>query len=133
MSPPSLYVCEAARGSRYRHENLHILAAERGRVVEGSYNPIGVATELLDDGARTRGGGAPSTQCSPCPESRGDDPYRSSVFFRPIGTRVGDELQEVRRLPLKPGAHAALTLHFYNPHLSEVLRGPPRTPRPHPR
>src|SRR5690606_26719516 len=48
-----------------------------------------------------------------------DDPYRRSVFFRPLGLRVGEELHVARRVPLEPGARAALVLGFHNPHLTE--------------
>ncbi len=210
MPPPALYVCKAARRPRYRHENLHLLAAERGRVVEAAYNPMWVATGLLDEGAIPRGApvyvlltdrpyarlvpvrqgevlevvcdellvrlrillrgwiGAPGGdvdaftrlvhEAAPAEapgekfvllkrddvvferffdgrEDEGwrravdavlamsraaeDDPYRGSVFFRPLGLRVGGELHESRRLPLEPGARAALALRFHNPHLSE--------------
>ena len=48
-----------------------------------------------------------------------DDPYRRSVFFRPLGLRVGDELHVARRVPLEAGARATLLLGFHNPHLTE--------------
>src|SRR5690606_26356198 len=48
-----------------------------------------------------------------------DDPYRRSVFFRPLGLRAGEELHVARRVPLDPGARAALVLGFHNPHLTE--------------
>jgi hypothetical protein len=49
-----------------------------------------------------------------------DDAYRRSVFFRPVGLRVGDdELARARRVPLEPGARATLVLQFHNPHLDD--------------
>src|SRR5690606_24729578 len=48
-----------------------------------------------------------------------DDPYRSSIFFRPLGLRVGDELHRARLLPVEAGSNASLALRFHNPHLGE--------------
>ncbi|HEX7050823.1 MAG TPA: hypothetical protein VF188_11515, partial [Longimicrobiales bacterium] len=193
MTP--IYVCKAARRPRYRHENLHLLAAERGRVVEAAYNPMWVAPELLeDDAAIPRGAPVvflftdrPYTRLVPVRQGEvldveraelmlrlrvllrgwigapgGDvaaftravreasggevpgekfvfrkrddveferffddredegwrravdavldmsraaegDPYRGSVFFRPLGLRAGDALHASRRVPLEPG------------------------------
>lgn len=208
MTP--IYVCKAARRPRYRHENLHLLAAERGRVVEAAYNPMWVAPELLeDDAAIPRGAPVvflftdrPYTRLVPVRQGEvldveraelmlrlrvllrgwigapgGDvaaftravreasggevpgekfvfrkrddveferffddredegwrravdavldmsraaegDPYRGSVFFRPLGLRAGDALHASRRVPLEPGTPAALALRFHNPHLT---------------
>ena len=47
------------------------------------------------------------------------DPYRDSVFFRPLGVRAGGEPHEARRVPLAPGERASVALRFYNLHLTE--------------
>jgi hypothetical protein len=206
----ALYLFKAARRPYYRKENLHLLAAERGSVVEVAYNRMWVAPEYFDEGAIPRGtivyfvfterpyslfvpvrqgevvdvqrdelmlrlrvllrswvgvedrdlvdftrlvkqthpGLAPGNKfvipkrdgipLQPFFDEREavgwrntidhllemsraseDDPYRQSVFFRPAGLRVGDEVHVARRVPLEPGTSAALQLQFYNPHLTE--------------
>jgi len=55
MAEASLYLFKTARRPRYRKENLDLLAAERGTVVEVSYNRSWVAPEFFDEGAIGRG------------------------------------------------------------------------------
>src|SRR5690606_18569392 len=52
---PDLYLFKAARRPLYRKENLHLLAAERGSVVEVAYNRTWVAPELYEPDAIPRG------------------------------------------------------------------------------
>src|SRR5690606_25409667 len=209
-SSPTLYLFKAARRPLYRKENLQLLAAERGSVVDVWYNRGWVAPELLGEGgirpgtpvvfvftdrpytrfvpvrqgevleagtdelglrlrviagnrlgvpgndlaAYTRAvkeadpGGVPGARfVAPkrddvelvsyydtradegwrrvvenileASKLAHDDPYRRSVFFRPLGLRVDGELHVDRRIPLAPGARAALVLGFHNPHLTE--------------
>jgi hypothetical protein len=49
----------------------------------------------------------------------GDDPYRSSVFFRRLGVQVGEEDYRPKRVVVAPGTDAKVRLSFFNPHLSE--------------
>ncbi|HEX6938820.1 MAG TPA: hypothetical protein VF158_05370, partial [Longimicrobiales bacterium] len=209
-SSQTLYLFKAARRPLYRKENLQLLAAERGGVVDVWYNRTWVAPELWGAGRVTPGtrvvfvftdrpytlfvpvrqgevleagmdelglrlrivagnrvgvrdndlaaytravkeadpGGVPGARfVAPkrddvelaayydAREDQGwksvvanilaasklahDDPYRRSVFFRPLGLRVEGELHVARRVPLEPGARAALVLGFHNPHLTE--------------
>jgi len=55
MGLPDLYLFKAARRPLYRKENLHLLAAERGSVVEVAYNRTWVAPELYEPDAIPRG------------------------------------------------------------------------------
>src|SRR5690606_24507581 len=48
---PTLYLFKAARRPLYRKENLQLLAAERGSVVDVWYNRAWVAPELWGEGA----------------------------------------------------------------------------------
>ena len=209
-SSQTLYLFKAARRPLYRKENLQLLAAERGSVIDIWYNRAWVAPELWGEGRVTPGtrvvfvfadrpytlfvpvrqgevleagtdelglrlrivagnwvgvrdndlaaftravkeadpGGVPGarfvalkrddiefTAYYDAREEQGwksvvenileasklaqDDPYRRSVFFRPVGLRVGEDLHVARRVPLEPGARAALVLDFHNPHLAE--------------
>lgn len=213
MSPPPIYLFKAARRPAHLRENLNILAAERGSIVEVAYNQMWVAPEYFMEGSivpgtrvyfiysdrpyslfvPVRGGEviaaaweepllrlrvllhswvgiegrglgeftdlvketnrarAPGSQSAKfvlprvdeAPliswyddrEDEGwrrtienllemsagseDDPYRSSVFFRPLGLRIGEELHETRRVPVAEGSEASLALRFHNPHLAE--------------
>jgi hypothetical protein len=211
MSDQPIYLFKGARRPLYRKENLHILAEERGAVVEVGWNRSWVAPEFFDDGVIARGrpvifvftdrpyehfvpvragevvraewddltlrlrvslrnhvgledmevshftrlvkGAVPGL----CPghkfvgpkrdgvelvnyyderEEDGwrrvvdqvlamsgaseDDPYRRSVFFRPLGLKVGDASRtRARGVPLEPGERAILDLGFHNPHLDD--------------
>jgi hypothetical protein len=50
-----LYLFKAARRPLYRKENLHLLAAERGSIVEVAYNRSWVAPEYCEPGSIARG------------------------------------------------------------------------------
>jgi hypothetical protein len=215
----AIYLFKAARRPLYRKENLHLLAADRGSVVEVGYNRMWIAPEYFEAGSITRGtpvyfvfterpyslfvpvrqgevvdvsrdelmvrirvllrswvrpldenpesftrlvkatqqGKAPGNKfvlpkqddvvLEACYDEREDpgwrgviddmlemsrrstdDPYRSSIFFRPLGLRIAGELHSARRVPLDPGTSGALLLRFYNPHLGlEDIRS--HTPR----
>jgi hypothetical protein len=207
----ALYLFKAARRPYYHKENLQLLAAERGSVIEVAYNRMWVAPEYFTDGAVPRGTTvyfafterpystfvpvrqgevidaqrdelmlrlrvllgswigieeeldltsftrlvkqsqptlAPGNkfvipkrdgirlmpfveeqedlgwkrvvdQVLQMSRASEDDPYRGSVFFRPVGLQIGGEVHIARRVPLQEGADASLLLRFYNPHLSE--------------
>lgn len=210
MTTHALYLFKAARRPRHLKENLNILAAERGSIVEVAYNHMWVAPEYFDEGSIRRGtkvyfvfsdrpyslfvpvregevvavargelmlrirvllhswvgvedrdladftrlvkqtsptrapgqkfvlpkyDGVPFVSYYDEREDEGwrraienvlamstgseDDPYRSSIFFRPLGLRVGDELHRARLLPVEAGSSASLALRFHNPHLGE--------------
>ncbi|HET9984516.1 MAG TPA: hypothetical protein VFQ38_13040, partial [Longimicrobiales bacterium] len=55
MAEGVLYLFKAARRPAYRQENLRLVAAERGSVVEVAYNRMWVAPELLAPGALPAG------------------------------------------------------------------------------
>lgn len=209
MAEGVLYLFKAARRPAYRQENLRLVAAERGSIVEVAYNRMWVAPELLAPGAIAAGtiadivvtdrpfslfvpvrqaeipeatsddltlrlrlllrswvaveGGdaagftaavkaaapgrvpgdkfvAPkrdTTRLVACYDGREDagwravvdgllavsracpdEPYKESVFFRPLAVRAAGELHPARTVPLPPGERAELRLEFYNPHLS---------------
>lgn len=209
MSEPSaLYLFKAARRPLYRKENLHLLAADRGSIVEVGYNRMWVAPEYVEDAGIARGtpvyfvfterpyslfvpvrqaevvdveeddlllrfrvllrswvrteetledftrlvkatqhGRAPGNKfvlpkrdevelraCYDEQEDEGwrgvvddvvrasreseDDPYRTSVFFRPLGLRTNGETYVARRVPLEADTEGSLLLRFYNPHLN---------------
>ena len=51
----AVYLFKSARRESYRRENLHLLAAERGSVVEVAHNNMWVAPEYLDHASLPRG------------------------------------------------------------------------------
>jgi hypothetical protein len=53
--PPTLYLFKSARRPLYRKENLHLLAAERGSIVELAYNRMWVAPHFFDATSIPRG------------------------------------------------------------------------------
>ena len=55
MPQEAVYLFKSARRESYRQENLHLLAAERGSIVEVAHNNMWVATEYLEDGSIPRG------------------------------------------------------------------------------
>ena len=55
MSDHAIYLYKSARRPRYRKENLNLLAAERGTVVEVSYNRSWVSPRYYDAGSIPRG------------------------------------------------------------------------------
>ncbi|MBI4544813.1 MAG: hypothetical protein HY703_06445 [Gemmatimonadetes bacterium] len=210
MSDLALYLFKAAGRPLYRKENLYLLAAERGSIVELAYNRVWVAAESFREGAIRRGTPAvvvftdrpysllvparhaevadvlhaeetlrlqirlggwagvegadladftrrvketnPSAPAQKFVVPKLDDarlldyagemedegwrrtidrllamsqeshqdPYRTSVFFRPLGVRAAGALRPARVQELEPGAPATLVLRFYNPHLSEL-------------
>jgi len=213
MSSSPLYLFKAARRPLHLKENLNILAAERGSIVEVAYNQMWVAPEFftkdsIPPGTRvffvyadrpytlfvpvrqgevvaaaweepllrlrillhswvgledhdlatftelvkeTNPGRAPGSRSAKfvlpklddvplasyfdhredegwrrtidnilaLSQTSGDNPYRASVFFRPLGVRANGELHQARRLPVDAGSNASLALRFYNPHLAE--------------
>ncbi len=52
---PAIYLFKSARRPLYRQQNLHLLAAERGTVVEVAWNRSWVAAEYFDEGTIARG------------------------------------------------------------------------------
>lgn len=55
MSEHAIYLFKSARRPRYRKENLNLLAAERGTVVEVAYNRSWVSSRYFDAGSIPRG------------------------------------------------------------------------------
>jgi hypothetical protein len=55
MTDTPLYLFKSARRPVYRRENLHLLAEERGAIVEVSWNRSWVSPLFFDDGAIARG------------------------------------------------------------------------------
>ena len=52
---PTLYLFKSSRRPLYRQQNLHLLAAERGTVVEVAWNRSWVAAEYFEEGTIPRG------------------------------------------------------------------------------
>ncbi len=46
--------------------------------------------------------------------------YARTVFYSPVGVRIGGELHRARREPLPAGEEAELVVGFHNPHLTEA-------------
>jgi hypothetical protein len=57
MSTAQIYLFKAARRPLYRKENLHLLAEQRGAVVDLAYNRSWVAPDYFEAGAIARGAG----------------------------------------------------------------------------
>lgn len=55
MPTQEIYLFKAARRPLYRKENLHLLAEQRGSVVDLAYNRSWVAADFFEDGAIARG------------------------------------------------------------------------------